>query len=178
MAATENTNLHARRPTVAMLLWLTCAVALPAAAQDGPASSAASAANDPTVVISRTVNPRTAYRGVPRDENPVHTEATTFPGHVFQGTLATVMSSVVGDAALGQRGSVGVSTGAILPSLSRAMAPLTGQAMFGPAASNSAPIGAPASSGGALGSATRGLAPLITSGVMRAVAPAGQGGGR
>lgn len=160
------------------LLWLTCAVALPVAAQDGPASSEASAANDPTIVITRTVNPRTAYRGVPRDDNPIHTEATTFPEHVFQGTLGTVMSSVVGDAALGQRGSVGVSTDTILPSLNRAMTPLNGQAMFGPTASSSAPIGASASAGGAVSSATGGLAPLITSAVMRAVAPADQGGGR
>lgn len=177
MAATENASQHARCPTLAMLLWIACAVALPAAAQDGPVSRGASAANDPTVIISRTVNPRTAYRGVPRDDNPIHTEATTFPGHVFQGTLGRVMGSVVGDAALGQRGSVGVSTGAILPSLNHVMAPLTGQAMFGQTASNGAPIGASASAGGAVSSATRGLAPLITSGVMRAVAPVGQGGG-
>ena len=77
-------------------------------AQDAP-STAPGTGPDPVLIVTRTVQPRIAYRGLPRDQNPVHTQATVFPAQVFHRTLDGVLGQLVGDDALNQTASAGVA---------------------------------------------------------------------
>ena len=170
--------------------------AAPVRAQDtGPASegtsggsdgaASAGTATDPTVVIARTVQPRVAYRGVPLEENPIHSEATTFPGLVFHGTMDSVLGELV-EGELGQHGSAGVMAGAAVESaVGRGLSGLTGGTLLGAGAgAGSAPsLGPGASAGGAVGgvgtavgNATSNIGSLVTNTVMQAVGNT-QGGG-
>lgn len=92
-----------------------CALAPQAAAQAAPAAANADgtgSAKDPGMVIARTVNPRIAYRGIPTEENPIHSEATLFPARTFQSAIDGITGQLLGDDALGARGSAGVHAGA------------------------------------------------------------------
>lgn len=135
---------------------------------------------DTTVVVARTVHPRIAYRALPAQDNPIHTEATTFPGQVFHGTLDRSLSPLVDDAELGQHGSTGLSPMAATRQLSDLLVPA--DAIGGPpgqrsmlGASSAPPMGPTASVGGAVTSATAGLGDLITGSVMQALSPQGNG---
>ncbi len=131
------------------------AVTATARAQDtGPASEtvpagsvyagAAVSAKDPTVIIARTVQPRIAYRGVPLEDNPIHSEATTFPGIVFHGTMGSLMGELV-EEELGQHGSAGVMAGAAVQStVGRALPGLAGSPLAGAGAGHAAPAIGPA----------------------------------
>ena len=175
------------------ILALGLAAAAPARAQDagpseeggaGPAS-VAGPAKDPTVVIARTVQPRIAYRGVPLEDNPIHSEATTFPATVFHGTMDAMMGELVDDE-LGQHGSAGVMAGAAVQSaVGRGLSGLTGGTLLGAGSSAgpAASIGPGASVGGAVGvvgsavgNATSNIGNLVTTSVMQAVGKT-QGGG-
>lgn len=92
-----------------------CALAPQVAAQTAPAASTADgsgSAKDPGMVIARTVNPRIAYRGIPTEENPIHSEATLFPARSFHSAIDGITGQLLGDDALGARGSAGVHAGA------------------------------------------------------------------
>ena len=92
-----------------------CALASPVAAQTAPAAANAEgsgSAKDPGMVIARTVNPRIAYRGIPTEENPIHSEATLFPARTFHSAIDGITGQLLGDDALGARGSAGVHAGA------------------------------------------------------------------
>lgn len=152
--------------------------ALAARAQSPAAGPDADAdAQDPSFVIMRTVHPRVAYRGIPVGDQPIHAEAVTFPARVFDGVLDGVMGAVVGDDALGERGSVNTAVGAIQPLLARGATPL-GPALAGQRASNGAPLGLSATSRavGSVGDVTRGLGAQITN-ALAPVLGAGQPGG-
>lgn len=141
--------------------------------QAGPASE------DPTVVVARTVHPRIAYRALPAQENPIRTEATTFPGQVFHGTLDRSLAPLIGDAELGQHGSSGLSPSAATGALTGLLVPTESlgasgnNGLLGPSAT--APMGPTASVGGAVTNATAGIADLVTGSVMQALAPQGNG---
>lgn len=136
---------------------------------------------DTTIVIARTVHPRIAYRALPAQDNPVHTQATAFPGQVFHGTLDRSLSPLLGDAELDQHGSTGLSPllAGNTNTLNGLLVPVGGAAnpMLGPSAST-APMGPTASVGGAVTAATAGLGDRITGSVMQALAPQLQGSGR
>jgi len=152
------------------------ALALAAAALPGAqaAEPGAPPGVDPSVVVARTVYPRIAYRALPAQDNPVRTEATTFPGQVFHATLDRSLAPLLDDAALGQHGSGGLGVGAATGALTGLLAPGAGigagTALGGPAAS--APLGASASVGGAVVGATAGLGDTLTGAVMQATMPA------
>lgn len=159
---------------LAAALGLALGVAVPARAELGGAQP-----GDPTVVITRTVHPRIATRAVPKDELPIHAQATTFPQSVFQSTLATSLMPLVGDEALGETGSAGVVTDALgRAGLGTGATGLLGATPLGRGAgAGGTPLGAGASIGGAVGRATGGLAPTITGAVQAAVGATRTGGG-
>lgn len=160
------------RAVLAATLSLFAAPAVAAADGNGTWSDAAAGQADPTVVITRTVHPRVAYRSVAKADNPVATEATVFPGQVFHGTLGLALGGLVDDGALDQRGSAGAAIGqTVNAALSAALAPLAGNAVGGRLS---------AGPSAAAGGATVALGGLIRSSVMQAVVmprPATPGGG-
>lgn len=156
-----------RRALAFAALAFACAAAVPGARAADPGA-------DTTVVIARTVHPRIAYRALPAQDNPVRTEATTFPGQVFHATLDRSLAPLLDDAALGQHGSGGIGVGAATDAVTGLLVSGAGlgagNPLGGPAAS--APLGASASVGGAVVGATAGLGDTITGAVMQAVMPA------
>ncbi|QWF17259.1 hypothetical protein [Lysobacter capsici] len=143
-------------------------------AQD--AAPNANPSEDPSVVIARTVHPRIAYRALPAQDNPVRTQATTFPAQIFHGTLERSLAPLIGDAELDQHGSAGLSpataaqalTGLLVPA--DAMGAANPKAMLGGSAA-APPMGPTMSVGGAVKSATAGIGDLVTGSVMQALAP-------
>lgn len=192
--------IHHRVPRVlpallGTVLVLALAATAPARAQDGRPSAegggtdegdstaSTGAGKDPSVVIARTVHPRIAYRGVPLEDNPIRSEATTFPGTVFHGTMDSLMGELVEDE-LGQHGSAGVMAGAAVQSaVGQGLPGLTGGALPGAGSGPAPSIGPGASVGGAVGgvgaavgNATSNIGSLVTNSVMQAVGKT-QGGG-
>lgn len=167
---------HPHRMTLAAVLaTLAMGMGTPAGAQQHGGVQA----GDPTVVITRTVHPRIAVRAVPKDELPIHAEATTFPQSVFQSTLATSLAPLVGDDALGETGSGGI----VIDALGRAGLGSGSTGVFGAlplgraTTTGATPLGAGASIGGAVGRATGGLGDRIGGAVMQAVTATQQGAG-
>jgi hypothetical protein len=156
-----------------MLPVLCCLIGLPAFPVQ--AQEAGEDDKDPSIVVMRTVHPRIAYRGIPLEDHPIKAEATTFPGRVFEGVVNGVIASVVGDDALGERGAAGPAAGALVPLLERGTAPL-GSTLAGRAGGN-APLGASASSAGAIGGATRDLGSHVTGALAPVIGLGKQGGG-
>lgn len=104
-------SIHAR----AAIAIVFCALAPQVAAQSGTVATSAAGTErtkDPGMVIARTVNPRIAYRGIPIEENPIHSEATLFPARTFHSAIDGITGQLLGDDALGARGSAGVHAGA------------------------------------------------------------------
>ncbi|TWH99480.1 hypothetical protein IP90_03095 [Luteimonas cucumeris] len=131
---------------------------------------------DPGFVVSRTVMPRIAYRGVPLEDNPVHTRATTFPAKVFHSTLDNALGNALGDgelsAATGSGGLVMQATrGMLVPD---AQAGGAGMGLMG-SATGSAPLGMGASVGGSVRGATEGLGNTITGALSGAMSSTGTG---
>jgi hypothetical protein len=121
---------------------------------------------DPVLVVTRTVNPRIAYRGLARDDNPVKTQATMFPGNAFAGALDDATGQLLGDDALGQRGSAGLGGGALAigPLLGNGTRGLLGSGGFGGGPGAATPTGPGARHGGVAGAvldATAGLGTLL-----------------
>lgn len=152
---------------------LTLAALAFAALAAAPAARAAEPGADTSVVIARTVHPRIAYRALPAQDNPVRTEATTFPGQVFHATLDRSLTPLLDDGALGQHGSGGLGVAVAADAATALLVPAAGvgagNALGGPAAA--APLGASASVGGAVVGATANLGNTITGAVMQALAP-------
>lgn len=121
-----------------------------------------SSTQDPGIVISRTVMPRTAYRGIPVEDNPVHVRATTFPADAFGTALGASLEELGGTS-----GSTGLVAGALRDTL-------TGPAGIGlqqgVSAATSAPLGLGASSASGAGGAIQAIAPTITGAVANALA--------
>ncbi len=68
-------------------------------------------ADDPNMIILRSVMPRAAYREVPLDDHPVRARATVFPARAFHSALDSALARVATDADLGQRASMGLAGG-------------------------------------------------------------------
>ncbi|ALN60635.1 hypothetical protein GLE_5294 [Lysobacter enzymogenes] len=168
VAAIRAARRHRHASALAALV---LAAALPGVRAAGPGADPTPGA-DTTVVIARTVHPRIAYRALPAQDNPVRTEATTFPGQVFHATLSRSLAPL-DDAALGQHGSGGLGVAAAADAASAMLVPAAatgaGATFAGPGAS--APLGASASVGGAVVGATAGLGDTLTGAVMQALAP-------
>jgi hypothetical protein len=152
---------------------LVAATATPVWAQDN--------GGDPQVVLTRTVHPRIAYRGVPVEEMPVDAAAPTFPAQVFHGALGTTLEPLAGDELVRQHGANGV-LGGIGARLTRPGVLPDPASMFGANPQGGAgrvPVGPGASIAGAVSGATAGLGDRISSTVLQAVAPvtSQQGGG-
>lgn len=129
-------------------------------------------AQDPMLVLTRTVHPRTAYHALPPRENPVSAAASVFPSRVFHATIAAA-TAPVGDLLLGDtsgdRAMAGDATTG-LEAIGRGVPQVLGA---GSRASGGVPIGPGASVAGAVTGATSGLAGLIHG----AVGPRANGGG-
>lgn len=170
-----------------------CALAPQAAAQATAAAAnadGAGSAKDPGMVIARTVNPRIAYRGIPTEENPIHSEATLFPARTFQSAIDGITGQLLGDHALGARGSAGVHAGAateaamrrVFAGESSPLGPGLGARAAGMGANGlgggAGAVGGAAMGGGAIGRAVGGGATAGgLFGALPAIMPTQQGGG-
>lgn len=107
-----------------------------------PDPDAATADRDHRLVLARTVNPRTAYRGLPPTANPSAVEAITFPGRVFDTVMHGPGEATVGDDALARTAPlrVGAAVSAVMPAMAGS-APMTAAG----AAAAHAPLGSGAS---------------------------------
>lgn len=126
---------------------------------------------DPVLVVTRTVQPRIAYRGLPRSENPVHTQATVFPAAVFHRTLDGVLGELVGDDALNQTASAGVTGFTTGPAMTEATGMLGSNAVLGNSTTGIqggvvGAVGGIGGAGGAIGRATGGLGGTITGALL------------
>lgn len=120
---------------------------------------------DHVLVVARTVQPRIAYRGIPLEDHPVHSQATVFPGGVFHRTLDASMERLVGDAELSQLGSLGIERG-VGPALTMGRLGLVDPGLFvGGAAGATTPLRSGA--GGAVSAATRGLGSMIQGSMLQ-----------
>lgn len=127
---------------------------------------------DPGVVVTRVVNPRIAYRGIPTDELPVGTKATTFPSQVFGETLGTMLDQLGGDELVQQHGTAGWVGGVGNHLTAPGMLPTA--ALLGAdsqGAVGRVPIGPGASVGGAVSGITGGLGDRIGEGMLKALVP-------
>lgn len=139
--------------------------ATPVWAQDGE--------GDPGVVVTRTVNPRIAYRGVPVEDMPVAARATTFPARVFHGTLGHAFEQLAGDELLAQHGTAGLAAGIGGDLTAPGMLPQATTLVGADAqAAGRVPMGPGASIGGAVSGVTGGLADRVGGGVLQVVVPA------
>lgn len=137
------------------------------------------AGKDPGLVILRTVHPRTAYRQIPKEDMPVHTEATTFPLRTFGAHMDVLAGAELVDGqALDERGSagVGLKVQAATGTFGTMLVPQGSSA----SAAGATPVGMGASIGGAVGGATAGIGGTVQnamSGLMGAINTATGGGG-
>lgn len=163
---------QARRTRFAMalgvvVLWCAgLALASDVQAQTAPASK------DPSITIVRTVNPRIAYRGIPKEDLPIAVEATTFPQKRFQEQMGRI--TTVGDQTLGmtQAGGQGVQS-VLLGTLASPDSALSQSLGTQGAGGSSVPRGLGASVGGAVGSATSGIGDRVTGAVNTALGSIG-----
>lgn len=153
-------------------------------AQQAPAPTTGNDNPDPVLVVTRTVQPRIAYRGLPRSENPVHAQATVFPAQVFHRTLDGVLGELVGDDALTQTASAGVAAFTTGPAVTEATGVLGTGAVLGNSPDGmpggvAGAVGGIGGAGGAIGRATGGLSGTITGALLPALGPvaAGEGSG-
>ncbi|MGH8083694.1 MAG: hypothetical protein ACREPV_00255 [Lysobacter sp.] len=178
------------RVAVAVVL---CVLAPQVAAQAPSIATTADdgvSAKDPGMVIARTVNPRIAYRGIPTEENPIHSEATLFPARTFHAAIEGITGQLLGDDALGARGSAGVHAGAATDAAMRRvfageaspLGPGLGARAAGMGASGV--VGGPGAMGGtavggAVGRAVGGSGGMTGGllGALPAIMPTQQGGG-
>lgn len=148
-------------------LCLVCVLgAVPCAAADqtGVATSApTSAVPDPEVVITRRVQPRVAYRGVPLEANPVANRAAVFPRQVFHGAIDNVVGLLAADEELDARPATGLQPQLVAGTVDAATAPVHAL-LAGPraAAGAATPLGGGARVGGTVSGATAGLGSIIT----------------
>lgn len=140
------------RPLLAIAL---ASLALPVAGDESN-----SAKGDHTLVLTRTVQPRVAYRALPAQENPSAASVSTFPSRVFHTTIDTATSQV-GDQLLGDtfgdrgaEGAPGLGLGDTTQRLPQAMG-------VGGHGGGRPPIGPGATVRGAVSGVTSGLSGLI-----------------
>lgn len=176
-------SLSARHARIAMAAVL-CVLAPGIAAQE--TSDGAMAVEDPSMIIARTINPRIAYRGIPTEQNPIHTEATLFPARTFHAALDGTIGELLGDEALGARGSAGIHAGVAAGAVGAATQSTIRLVFLGGSSPLQSRTGAGATSIGpgatfggtvsrAVGGGTAGFGGLV--GAMPGIMPTQQGGG-
>lgn len=148
-------------------------VAMPSQAQvaDQP-NEAQDQAQDHVLVISRTVMPRAAYRGLPAEQNPVRSQVAVFPTRAFDQAMDSLMLGLAAsENDLAERPNT-----ALAPVLSQALgvrldAAVHGQhgAAGGPGLTGIGPLGG-------IGASTSGLGGRIDGSVQRAMQPLLPGG--
>ncbi|TKR30151.1 hypothetical protein FCE95_08370 [Luteimonas gilva] len=159
-----------RRPNTTLVL-RACAALIGALLAPFASAQQAPAQEDPGFVIARTVNPRIAYRGIPTEDNPIKVRATTFPAHIFHGTLDNALGDALGDNELnGATGSGGLVLKATRDMLGTS-APIgaAGMGMAGVSAGGGTPLGMGATVGGSVRGATEGLGGTITGALSNAM---------
>ncbi len=157
-----------------------CLALLGAALSPAAFAQQAAPQEDPGFAITRTVNPRIAYRGVPLEDNPVHARATTFPAQVFHSTLDKALGNALGD---GELGSATGSGGIVMEATRGMLAPdaqtgAAGMGMMGTSAAGAAPLGMGASVGGSIRGATEGLGGTINNALSTLQPAIGAAGGK
>ena len=144
------------------------ALAGDAQAQTAPVGS------DPSITITRTVNPRIAYRGVPKEDLPVAAQATTFPQKAFQAQLGHI--TALGDDVLSTTQAGGAGMPSVLNSTLVAPTSTFAQTLGAQGSGGGAvPRGLGATVGGAVGSATSGIGNTVTGAVNGALGRVGGG---
>lgn len=125
---------------------------------------------DPGFVVARKVEPRIAYRGVPREDNVVHTRATTFPAGIFHGAVDTLVDGVAEDSVLAERGTANAELLGVAAALDSGVdggARSVGGALI--------PIGAAGAS--SLSGSMRGVANTVTGAIAPMISAARANGG-
>ncbi|MFJ2991780.1 hypothetical protein [Pandoraea sp. NPDC087047] len=152
---------HAGSVLVTMLVALTPAL-LPGHAKAEPATPG-------DLVIERNIGPEIAYRGLPREQNPIGIAVPAFPTGPFNTAMGAV--SQVTDSELTGRGSAGLITGAVQSGINPVMGVLVGNARGGNALNTTNGVGggfgAGAGGGGGIGS----IGTLVPSVINSALAP-------
>ncbi|WP_341314690.1 hypothetical protein WN982_05130 [Paraburkholderia sp. IMGN_8] len=136
----------------AVVVLLTAGFSVDAAAQQ--------VTNPGDIIVERTITPRDAFVPVPKSQDPVAVQATTFPATSFNPAMA----QVVGDTDLtNAHGSSGVADGGVLGSSGmQAVA----QILSGKATGNNVALNA-----GTIGMPAPGIGGTITTSVTGALAP-------
>lgn len=150
---------HAGRVLATMLVALTPAL-LPGHAKAEPATPG-------DLVIERNIGPEIAYRGLPRDQNPIGVAVPTFPTGPFNTAMGAV--SQVTDSDLMGRGSAGLITGSVQSGINPVMGVLVGNARGGNGLNTTSGVGGGIGAGGGGGIGSIGT--LVPSVINSALAP-------
>lgn len=120
---------------------------------------------DPQLILTRTVEPRVAYKALPRTtDNPVAAQAPVFPAVAFGNAMDGLVVQRVDDTVLGALGAGGlVNTGD-----PRSAKFMPESLRLGPTAQGTAPAGL-SGPGGAIGHATSGIGNVVTSTLAQAL---------
>lgn len=138
----------------------------------GVQAQGTSAGVDHLLVVTRTVQSRIAYRGIPLEDNPVRVQATTFPGSVFHQTIDTAVERLVGDDDLLLLGSAGLDRSATMRFGS---AGTTSSMLGGMGAAGATPLGVGARAGGVVSAATSRLDSVVNGSLLPPLGTSGGG---
>ncbi|MBN4665048.1 hypothetical protein HUS70_09060 [Pandoraea nosoerga] len=104
-----------------------------------PGSVRAEPATPGDLVIERNIGPRIAYRGLPREQNPIGIAVPAFPTGPFNTAMGAVKQ--VTDNELTGHGSAGLITSTVQSGISPVMGVLVGNARGGNALNTSNGVG-------------------------------------
>ncbi len=158
---TQHTITHTASAFVTMIVALT-PVLLPGRAHAEPATPG-------DLVVERNIGPQIAYRGLPREQNPIAIAVPTFPTGPFDAAMGAV--NQVTDSELTGRGSVGLVTGAVQSGINPVMGVLVGNARGGNALNTSNGVGGGFGAGAGGGGGIGGIGTLVPSVINSALAP-------
>jgi hypothetical protein len=133
-----------------------------------PGSVLAEPATPGDLVIERNIGPEIAYRGLPREQNPIGIAVPAFPTGPFKTAMGAV--NQVTDGELTGHGSAGLVTGAVQSGINPVMGVLVGNARGGNGLNTSNGVGggfSGAVGGGGIGS----IGTLVPSVIGAALAP-------
>ncbi|BDD94689.1 hypothetical protein PanNE5_41290 [Pandoraea sp. NE5] len=158
---TQFSLLHAGSVLATMMVALTPAL-LPGRAHAEPATPG-------DLVIERNIGPEVAYRGLPREQNPIGIAVPAFPTGPFNTAMGAV--NQVMDSELTGRASVGLVTGAVRSGIDPVMGVLVGNARGGNALNTSNGVGGGFSAGVGGGGGIGSIGTLVPSVINSALAP-------
>jgi hypothetical protein len=124
---------------------------------------------DPQLILTRTVEPRVAYKALAKPtDNPVQAQAPLFPTVAFGNAVDGLVAQNVDDTVLGALGAGGLAnTGD-----GRGATFMPDGLGLGPTAQGAAPAGL-SGPGGAIGHATSGIGSVVTSTLAQALGSLG-----